>query len=230
MVVEACGLGTDWLRTKGLIQCCIVGVWIAEMSSRRRNLRRSARHRRRQPVAASRGAGSAQPQFVDLTCDDYNYEEQFVDLTDLDGSPIVIPSTPATAPATRNHNDLRSPYIVSDASVSDDDLPPVPFKLTAKPRSKQSMNSSQTSSSNAADTSPSAHCPVCLDSFSEVKAAGRQIMATTCGHVFCKECLSGVLGSSAGSRNCPTCRKKISSRSVHPLFIWSTAHLCCVYI
>lgn len=189
------------------------------MSSRRRSLRRGGRHRRRQPVAASRRAGTAQPQFVDLTCDDCNYEEQFVDLTDLNGSPIVIPSTPATVPATRNHDDLRSPYVVSDASVSDDDLPPVPFKLTAKPRTKQSTSNSQTGSSSAADTSSSAHCPVCLDALSEVKAAGRQVMATTCGHVFCEECLSSVLRGSAGSRNCPTCRKKISSRSVHPLFI-----------
>ena len=181
-------------------------------------MRRGSHRRRRQPVAESHRAGGAQPQFVDLTCDDYNCEEQFVDLTDLDGSPVVIPGTPAAAPVTRNHDDLRSPYIVSDASVSDDDLPPVPFKITAKPRTKRSVNNGETGNSST-NTSLSAHCPVCLDSFSEVKASGRRVMATTCGHVFCEECLSGILGGPVSSKNCPTCRKKISSRSVHPLFI-----------
>ena len=188
------------------------------MSSRRR-LRRWSLHRRRhrQPVTESVGADGAQQQVVDLTCDDYNNDEQFVDLTVFDSSPVVIPHTPATRSTARNQDDLRSPYLISDGSVSDDDLPPVPFKITAKPRTKP-INSGQTGDSSGGVASRGM-CPVCLDSFSEVKATGRQVMATMCGHVFCEECLQAVLGASADSRKCPTCRKKLSARTVHPLFI-----------
>jgi len=181
------------------------------MSSRRRNPRRSARpgRQRRQPVAE---ADDEQQQVVDLTCDDY----QYVDLTH--GSPVILPDTPAAGPMTRTEDSLRSPYVVSDGSISDDDLPPVPFKITAKPRIKPPTNSPQTGDGRTS-TTPKAMCPVCLDSFSEVKASGRQVMSTTCGHVFCGECLNGVLNENATGRKCPTCRKKLSARTVHPLFI-----------
>jgi len=174
-------------------------------------LRRSSRHRHQQPVANGDGT---QQQVVDLTCDDYDY----VDLTDLDGSQVIIPDTPTNRPATPNDDSVLNPYLVSDGSISDDDLPPVPFKITAKPRTTKSANSGP-SSGGSANTSSSTNCPVCLDSLNEVKAAGRQMMATTCGHIFCEECIRGVLGANATARKCPTCRKKLSARSVHPLFI-----------
>ena len=201
---------------------CIAVVLIARMLSRRRRLRRtSSRHRRQQPVASATpvASGNGVPQVVDLTFDIYNYDEQFVDLTDLDGSPVIIPDTPATRrPPATNVDNLLTPYVVSDGSMSDDDLPPVPFKITAKPRTTRSADSGQGNGSSEGASS-SAHCPVCLDSFSEVKAAGRQVMATTCGHVFCEECIQGVLGDIVTARKCPTCRKKLTARSVHPLFI-----------
>jgi len=219
------------------------------MSSQRRNLRSSARRRRqqrqRQSVAESTSAGDW--QVVDLTC--ANYEEQFVDLTDLDGSPvvgplrtpnnspIVIPATPTATPMVRHEHDAhmvndggasdedlarnednlrdRDLHLISD---SDEDLPPVPFKITSKPRTKRSANTDQTASSSAGLVSH-AHCPICLESFTEVKSSGCRVMATTCGHVFCEECLRGVLDGLHGCRKCPTCRKKISARSVHPLYI-----------
>ena len=192
------------------------------MSSRGRHLRtgrRTSRRRRpQQPVAVSVDEDGGQQQIVDLTCDDYIYEEQFVDLTNFDSSPAIIPDTPTVRPVTRDSNNLQSPFLISDGSVTDDDLPPVPFKLTSKPRTKQPLSNGQTGESSA-NTMSTASCPVCLDSFGEVKAAGRQVMATTCGHVFCDECLKAVLDAPAGGRKCPTCRKKLSARTVHPLFL-----------
>jgi len=194
---------------------CTAVVCSVAMSSRRRHLRRTSRRRRQQPVTN----GNSVPQVVDLTCDDYVYDEQFVDLTAFDGSPVIIPDTPASRPAATNDDNLLSPYLVSDGSLSDDDLPPVPFKITAKPRTQRLENGGQSNDSGAGTTS-SARCPVCLDSFGEVKAAGRQVKATTCGHVFCEECIKGVLlDADVTSRKCPTCRKKLTARSVHPLFI-----------
>jgi len=193
---------------------------MSSRTTRRHRLRwtRSGR-RRQQPVA---GGSSVQRQVVDLTCEEHNYNEQFVDLTDFDGSPVIIPDTP-TSRATAgndetNSENLLTPYLVSDGSVSDDDLPPVPFKISATPRTTRPVNSAQ-SNSGTANSSPAAQCPVCLDSLSEVKAAGRQVMATTCGHVFCEGCIKGVLNGNFMDRKCPTCRKKLTTRSVHPLFI-----------
>ena len=181
------------------------------MSSRRRRTPHQRRHH--QPVANSDDTH----QVVDLTCDDYN----FVDLTNFDNSSPVsvsVPDTPTTRSVTRNEDNWRSPYLVSDGSISDDELPPVPFKLDTKPRTKQPTNNAQ-ADGNRPEQSPRAVCPICLDSFIEVKASGRQVMSTTCGHVFCEACLKGVLNENAGGRKCPTCRKKLSSRTVHPLFI-----------
>jgi len=181
--------------------------------SSRRQLRRTPRQRRqRQPETES---DEMQEQVVDLTCDDYN----FVDLTYFDGSPVIITDTPTTRSVARSEDNLRSPYLISDGSLSDDDLPPVPFKITAKPRKKQPTNSAPETDGSRADAAPRAVCPICLDSFTEVKASGRQVMSTTCGHVFCEECLKGVLKNNAAGKKCPTCRKQLSRQSVHPLFI-----------
>lgn len=183
------------------------------MSSRRHFARRSSRRRhRRQPVVRARDAGN--PPVVDLTCDDAGCDELFVDLTDFDNSPLPNRSTSAVLPAASGQSDLQSPLLVSDGSVSnDDELPPVPFKIpTPSPRRKRSIGKATDNSSTGA------FCPICLDSFSEVKTAGRRVMATTCGHVFCDECINGVL-EEAGGKKCPTCRKKLTARSVHPLFI-----------
>jgi len=182
------------------------------MSSRRHHLRRSS-YRRHQPQAVG-NSDEVQQQIVDLTCDDYN----FVDLTNFDNNPVILSDSPATRSVARAEENLRSPYLVSDGSMSDDDLPPPPFKVV-RPRSKQLTTNSPLSNGSRVDTAPRGDCPVCMDSFAEVKASGRQVMSTTCGHVFCEECVKGVLSAAASARKCPTCRKKLSSRAVHPLFI-----------
>jgi len=184
------------------------------MSSRRRNLRRTSRRRRGNPsTAESVGVDDLQQPVVDLTYDDYHY----VDLTD---SPVVLSDTSSVRPAVADDDNLHSPYLVSDGSVSDDsDLPPVPFKITATPRTRKSMSNGEAGGSSSDITSATA-CPVCLDSFSQVKASGRRVMANKCGHIFCEECMQGILNQSANARKCPTCRKKLSAQTVHPLFIF----------
>lgn len=44
---------------------------------------------------------------------------------------------------------------------------------------------------------------------------GRQWMATTCGHIFCNDC---IYDSIAAQRSCPNCRKKLIKRSVHRVY------------
>lgn len=86
-------------------------------------------------------------------------------------------------------------------------------------------------------------CPICLDSYCEVTFntsvanldgrlnsalwldcwclqivdSGRLVVSTKCGHVFCSQCLRDALTS---SHMCPTCRKRLTHREYHPLYVW----------
>ncbi|XP_023023223.2 uncharacterized protein [Leptinotarsa decemlineata] len=55
-------------------------------------------------------------------------------------------------------------------------------------------------------------CPICL----EVLGGDVVAAATLCGHIFCHECLKKVAKT---SKTCPTCRKRINCKQIHPLYI-----------
>ena len=46
--------------------------------------------------------------------------------------------------------------------------------------------------------------------------------STVCGHVFCEPCIKASIET---QRRCPTCRKKLTQRQYHPLFIWLLRHV-----
>lgn len=46
--------------------------------------------------------------------------------------------------------------------------------------------------------------------------SGRLVVSTKCGHVFCSQCLRDALRRSL---TCPTCRKRLTPRQYHPLYI-----------
>ena len=50
----------------------------------------------------------------------------------------------------------------------------------------------------------------------QLKKRKRQLMSTICGHVFCDKCIRGAVQR---QNKCPTCRKRLSQRQLHPLFI-----------
>lgn len=64
--------------------------------------------------------------------------------------------------------------------------------------------------------------------FSQIVGSSRLVVSTRCGHVFCSQCLRDSLTS---SHTCPTCRKRLTHRQYHPLYIWhhseTTAESCC---
>ena len=67
-------------------------------------------------------------------------------------------------------------------------------------------------SSNPNDIS----CPICLDSLAELKAGNSQLVSTTCGHLFCEPCLQD---SVKRTKQCPTCRKKLTKRQFHRVYL-----------
>ena len=76
---------------------------------------------------------------------------------------------------------------------------------------------------------PEFTCSICLESLSEIKAAGKKVLATPCGHPFCSRCLD--MTARAGYYNnelprkdlpvvsCPKCRKKHALKDRIELFV-----------
>nr|ACQ58295.1 RING finger protein 4 [Anoplopoma fimbria] len=136
-------------------------------------------------------------EVVDLTCE--GSEAAVVDLTNND-SVLLVDEGPQNERVPTGES-----YVVS--SDEDEDTPPV---LNAA-----IMSSVQTNSSSRS-TPVTISCPVCLDSYSEIVESGRLVVSTICGHVFCSQCLRDALKS---SHTCPTCRKRLTHRQYHPLYI-----------
>uniref|UniRef100_A0A6P7FLP7 Uncharacterized protein LOC114329086 n=1 Tax=Diabrotica virgifera virgifera TaxID=50390 RepID=A0A6P7FLP7_DIAVI len=55
-------------------------------------------------------------------------------------------------------------------------------------------------------------CPVCLEVLGDEVVAG----ATLCGHIFCMTCIKEVAKT---SKKCPTCRKNITLKKIHQLYL-----------
>lgn len=133
-------------------------------------------------------------EVVDLTCE--GSEAAVVDLTNNDSVLLVD-----EGPQSRN---VTAVVVSSD---EDEDVPPVHLGDKV---------SSLTSSSSSRSTPGTISCPVCLDSYSEIVESGRLVVSTRCGHVFCSQCLRDALAS---SHTCPTCRKRLTHRQYHPLYV-----------
>lgn len=131
---------------------------------------------------------------MDLTCE--GSEAAVVDLTNNDSVLVVDEGSQASRVHTGES------YIVS--SDEDEDTPPI-------------LNAAMvTSQHNSRSTPGTISCPVCLDSYSEIVESGRLVVSTKCGHVFCSQCLRDALKS---SHTCPTCRKRLTPRQYHPLYV-----------
>eukprot|EP00243_Klebsormidium_subtile_P011729 TRINITY_DN6779_c0_g2_i3.p1 TRINITY_DN6779_c0_g2~~TRINITY_DN6779_c0_g2_i3.p1 ORF type:complete len:243 (-),score=21.88 TRINITY_DN6779_c0_g2_i3:148-876(-) len=56
-------------------------------------------------------------------------------------------------------------------------------------------------------------CSICLENMKEEAT-------TICGHIFCKQC---IMDSIKATKKCPTCRKKLSVKDVHRIYLQSSA-------
>uniref|UniRef100_A0A3Q3R790 RING-type domain-containing protein n=1 Tax=Monopterus albus TaxID=43700 RepID=A0A3Q3R790_MONAL len=165
-------------------------------TSRRANVRRMASR-----MANGSGSSDGVEEVVDLTCE--GSEAPVVDLTSNDS--ILVRNT-LTLLLHCGPQSTRVPqgesYVVS--SDEDEDLAPV-------------FNFDMVSSVHTSRLTPGTiSCPVCLDSYSEIIESRRLVVSTKCGHVFCSQCLRDALTS---SHTCPTCRKRLTHRQYHPLYI-----------
>uniref|UniRef100_A0A3Q3GH36 RING-type domain-containing protein n=1 Tax=Labrus bergylta TaxID=56723 RepID=A0A3Q3GH36_9LABR len=153
-------------------------------------------------VSSTSDGDSATPtETIDVMDNTLEGVDDVVDLTcegseaavvDLTHSDSVVVHSPRNREVTTGGS-----YVVS--SDEDEDTPPV-------------LKGSDPTKSTPGTIS----CPVCLDSYSEIVESGRLVVSTKCGHVFCSQCLRDALTS---SHTCPTCRKRLTHRQYHPLYV-----------
>ncbi|KAA0184247.1 hypothetical protein HAZT_HAZT003480 [Hyalella azteca] len=59
-------------------------------------------------------------------------------------------------------------------------------------------------------------CPICCDTLMDIKERREHLVSTVCGHVFCEVCLDEAVRR---TQQCPTCRRRLTKRQFHKLFI-----------
>jgi len=110
---------------------------------------------------------------------------------------------------TRNHINVEVPMV--DETI---DLTDSPLRNT-NPRNENLDVTLDTTLDTSSGTS-SLNCPICLDSFKEMKKKGKQLASTICGHVFCVPCVSYCVRING---QCPTCRRRLPINGYHPIYL-----------
>ncbi|XP_025889883.1 E3 ubiquitin-protein ligase RNF4 isoform X1 [Nothoprocta perdicaria] len=159
-----------------------------------------------EPIELEESAGE---EVVDLTCE--SSDPVVVDLTHSDSVVIVEENQ-----RQRRNLRLRSQR-QSDSCVlsSDDEDEPRDNDVFVTNKVSRDLGplEDETASSKPSGT---VSCPICMDGYSEIVQSGRLIVSTKCGHVFCSQCLRDSLRN---ANSCPTCRKKLTHRQYHPIYI-----------
>jgi len=111
-------------------------------------------------------------------------------------------------PVHRPASPVQSSSSSSSSSSASTPSPPHPSS------SSTSLNISEKKSADTESADNKKHlkaleCAVCLGEM-------RQVTATTCGHVFCLLCIRKTIQV---MKCCPLCKKKLTLRSIHPLYL-----------
>lgn len=141
-------------------------------------------------------------EVVDLTCE--SYEPVVVDLTHNDSVVIVEENSSHR----RNRSQATSCILSSDEEDSRD--------TDVFVTNRVSRDASSVEPDGSRFSAGKVSCPICLDGYSEIVKSRRLIVSTKCGHIFCSQCIRDAL-KTAGS--CPTCRKKLTHKQYHPIYI-----------
>uniref|UniRef100_K7G8I5 E3 ubiquitin-protein ligase RNF4 n=1 Tax=Pelodiscus sinensis TaxID=13735 RepID=K7G8I5_PELSI len=162
-----------------------------------------------EPIELEESAGE---EVVDLTCE--SSEPVVVDLTHNDSVVIVEENQ-----RQRRNLGLRSQRQSDSCILSSDDEDESrdnDVYVTNKVSGDLETLEDETASSRVFRPSGTVSCPICMDGYSEIVQSGRLIVSTKCGHVFCSQCLRDSLRN---ANSCPTCRKKLSHKQYHPIYI-----------
>ncbi|XP_053229123.1 E3 ubiquitin-protein ligase RNF4-like [Podarcis raffonei] len=163
------------------------------------------------PRAASKEATglndrSIDVEVVDLTCE--TSESIVVDLTQ-DDSLVLVGESGQQPNRELRHQPLSDSLIFSGGGGGDSRHTQSGALATRKlPREVGRMEFARSSGTLS--------CGICIDSYAESVQSGRLIVSTTCGHIFCSQCLSNFLRH---ANFCPICRRKLTPKEYHPIYI-----------
>ncbi|XP_002127685.2 uncharacterized protein LOC100182651 isoform X1 [Ciona intestinalis] len=171
-----------------------------------------------------RSATSGQNEIVDLTCATETSSVS-VDLVDLTLTPSDRSSNSRTQSRERTPTTQRRSRPLSNIRRSNQSQP-TPARRTDTARSSTASASrvmippeTPTVIDPRFQNLPEINCPVCLETLKTILSQGNEIRSTVCGHVFCHNCISLAIRS---SKKCPTCRRKLTLKNVHPLYLTIT--------
>lgn len=166
---------------------------------------------------------------VDLTNDSTYHHNNVVDLTRDSSTDSSIDSSPVIVCVNRIYRGdpvmqlpscrfSHSGVLGRTLSDTDDDILEVAESNDANEVNTSVTEPSTSSSEDSAGKTPSKKicCPICLDDEETIKRRKRRLMSTTCGHVFCDKCIRSAVQMQS---KCPTCRKKLTLRQLHPIFL-----------
>lgn len=166
---------------------------------------------------------------VDLTNDSTYHHNNVVDLTRDSSTDSSIDSSPVIVCVNRIYRGdpvmqlpscrfSHSGVLGRTLSDTDDDILEVAESNDANEVNTSVTEPSTSSSEDPAGKTPSKKicCPICLDDEETIKRRKRRLMSTTCGHVFCDKCIRSAVQMQS---KCPTCRKKLTLRQLHPIFL-----------
>jgi len=167
---------------------------------------------------------------VDLTNDASFHDNNVVDLT-RESSGDAVDSSPVIVCVNRIYRGDPIMQLPSCRFASFPSMLDRTFGITSTDDEIQEVANSNasgqntsletsTSSTDDPDTEPTQKnkitCPICMDDENTIKRRKRQLTSTTCGHVFCDKCIRSAVQM---QNKCPTCRKKLSLRQLHPIFL-----------
>lgn len=152
-------------------------------------------------------------ELVDLTSEErtprhrpvrgLNINQNDVDIITIDDSGAPAPpdiidvlddseSDDEQQPSPRN---FRAPKHITNAIR---DRPPQPYsQVLTRPRPPPRPRTPENT----------LKCPICIDTYKDIKRKGIKIVVTRCGHLFCEYCVKKAI--SENGRKCPKCRKTI---------------------
>merc|ERR1719186_506671 len=94
--------------------------------------------------------------------------------------------------------------------------------LTRSPDTSASAHSQNMTTPGCSTVPPastsisSVQCPVCMEFLTSLRSKGYHLLSTSCGHVFCSNCLPECVRLHS---QCPTCRRRLTNREYHELFL-----------
>ncbi|KDO34463.1 hypothetical protein SPRG_00527 [Saprolegnia parasitica CBS 223.65] len=137
-------------------------------------------------------------------------------VTDAAGNPIVIMRPIVASSGRRNRGRRRPPPppAVANADViellsdNEDANPRIVLDPQAQARAN-ALEENRKRERIVETAKAKMRCPLCLDPYEEMAS-------TTCGHVYCKECITLVV---AKIHKCPLCQRKLATRDIHAIFV-----------